>query len=854
MEVNVLREKFRTFFQKKNHVEVKSASLIPDSDDPTVLFTTAGMQPFVPNLMGAPHPKGNRIFNTQKCFRTPDIDEVGDDTHHTFFEMLGNWSFGDYFKKEAIDFAYDFFVKELGLDPSRFAVTIFQGDSDAPRDDEAEAFWLAKPGISQKQIFTFGKADNFWGPAGKTGPCGPCSEIHYDRGEQYGADVGPNSDENQRYVEIWNLVFMEFDKKEDGSYQKLQQKNVDTGVGFERLLAVLQKKDSAFDTELFREILKKISEVSGKQYQNEKRSFRIIADHIRGATFLISDGVTPGNEGKKYVLRRLIRRSIREGRKLGLSKNFTKDVSKTVILEYSKLYPELSENVHTILSILDIEEENFRKTLERGEKMLEEMVEKKEGQTISGDEAFRLFDTYGFPLDLTKDFAMEHGFSLDEEGFQRAMEKQKSQSRQKSGDAFERNQNAQERSQLPATVFVGYSQMQSESEIVGLFSEKQQKSSLVLDKTPFYAESGGQVGDSGVIEGESGKMVVEDCQKTATGVFVHYGTVSGTFHRGEKVTAEIDVKKRAKVTCHHSFAHLFLGAAQKVLGSDVHQAGSHTDEHRMRFDFTFPRAVKPEEMKSIERHIMDIVLASAPVTTEEMSLQEAKTAGVEATFGEKYGDWVRTVRMGDFSFELCGGTHVENTSQIGALKIISESGISAGVRRVEGVCSETAQRLFDKRCKEMQDISKVLKVPESEVLHRLESLFADRKEMNNKMGILEKKLAEYIADEQVRSFESLSGKNVSIITDFSGDQEMSGKCVRSIIQKGGDIALLFLPSGAFFVATSQQVSAKEVLHKVVKHFGGGGGGSEVFASGGGVKEVTKEEILHLLKEFSSSSL
>ncbi len=853
MDANTLRNKFRTFFTKKDHAEIKSASLIPSSDDPTVLFTTAGMQPLVPNLIGAPHPKGKRIFDTQKCFRTPDIDEVGDDTHHTFFEMLGNWSLGDYFKEEAIELAYDFFVKELGLDPKKFAITIFKGDDDAPRDNEAEKIWLSKPGIEKKQIFEFDKEDNFWGPAGKTGPCGPCSEIHYDRGEQYGADVGPNSDENQRYVEIWNLVFMEYDKKEDGSYEKLSQKNVDTGVGFERLLAVLQGKESAFDTELFEKILKKISDISGKTYEKEKRSFRIIADHIRASTFAIGDGVTPGNEGRKYVLRRLIRRAIREGKKIGIHNNFLTSIAQVVINEYKEHYEELEENKNTIFSVLDIEESNFRETLERGEKILTELLEKNENK-ISGKDAFRLFDTYGFPLDLTKDFAAEHGISVDEESFEKEMHLQQERSRSGAASSFERSSVIQKFVDLPPTKFLGYTQEKSEAKVLGLSEDNDGGVFIVLDQSPFYAESGGQVGDTGVISYPSGEILVQDCQKTATGVFIHSGFLNKekghhlTIKPGDTVGAAIDTHRRGQIMRHHSLAHLFLGAAQKVLGNDVHQAGSHVNEWRTRFDFTFPRALKEKEIEEIEKIITQSVTASVDIIAQEKSLNEAKNEGVEAMFGEKYGDTVRTLRMGEYSYELCGGTHVKNTAQIGAVKIILESGVSAGVRRIELVCGEAAEKLLQEKCNATKEIATKLKVPEGEILNRLDSLFEERKQMQNNLESLHKKMAEDAAHEYAKKSEEIAGKKISLVVNYVGDGKTAGILARAIIGEKIDLAIISTTSGNIIVAGNGNIPAKQLLQTITKKYGGGGGGNKKFASGGGARGVTLDGLKAILLE------
>lgn len=838
MNPNELRQKFRDFFTQRNHVEIPSGSLIPSADDPTVLFTTAGMQPLVPNLLGTPHPKGTRLFDTQKCFRTPDIDEVGDDTHHTFFEMLGNWSLGEYFKEEAIDLAYDFFVKELGLDPKKFAITIFKGDADAPKDEEAKKLWLAKEGIDKKQIYEFGKTDNFWGPAGSTGPCGPCSEIHYDRGEKYGEDLGPNCDENQRYVEIWNLVFMEFDKKEDGSYAKLKQKNVDTGVGFERLLAVLNKKDSAFDTPLFAHILGKIEELSGKKYFDEKRSFRIIADHIRGATFAIADGVTPGNEGRNYVLRRLIRRAIREGKRIGIHKAFVEEVAKVVIIEYKEQYPELEENKNTILSVLKVEEENFRKTLERGEKMLEEI---NTGKEISGKDAFTLFDTYGFPLDLTKDFAEEHGLTVDEKGFEKEMKAQQERSRAGAARSFERGNAVQTFSNMKKTEFVGYNETECEAKVLGVLEENE-KLFIVLDKTPFYAESGGQVGDNGKI----GEIEIEDCQKTASGVFIHRGKKSGNIARDDTVIAKIDTERRGQIMRHHSLAHLFLGAAQHVLGKDVHQAGSHVNEYRTRFDFTFPRGLKPKEIAEIENSIVDSVNAAADVVIKETSLDEAKKNGAEATFGEKYGEKVRTVKMGEFSYELCGGTHVQNTSQIGAVKIISESGVSAGVRRIELVCAKAAQKLLQEKYSAIEEIATCLKVPAGDIMTRIEKMFSEHKEMQNTISALQKKLADFEAAEYAKNAIEKNGKKIVILTNIAGDGKNAGNLARAIVVQKVDVAIVATTNGNIAIATNGEGNAKEILQKISATLGGGGGGGNAFASGGGVQGASTEKIAEIL--------
>ena len=842
MHPDILRKKFRDFFNNRNHVEIPSGSLVPSSDDPTVLFTTAGMQPLVPNLMGAPHAKGNRLFDTQKCFRANDIEEVGDDTHHTFFEMLGNWSLGDYFKQEAIDLAYDFFVQELKLDPNRFAITIFQGDTDAPKDEEAKKLWLAKEGISEKQIYEFDKTDNFWGPAGATGPCGPCSEIHYDRGEEYGEDLGPNVDDNQRYVEIWNLVFMEYSKTESGGYEKLEQKNVDTGAGFERLLAILNKKDSAFDTPLFTEILQKISDISGKTYQQKKRAFRIISDHLRASVFTISDGVSPGNEGRNYVLRNILRRAIRQGKQIGITAPFIQEVAGIVIDQYQEQYPELLERKKTILQTMRVEEEGFQKTLKNGEKKLEEMISESSEKVLSGEDSFRLFDTYGFPLDLTKDIVAEAGMTVDEPGFEKAMKQQRERSKNAGSEKFERNAAIAHFAQTTATEFCGDTNQEktTSSEILEIFTE----GGVVVvatKKSPFYAEGGGQVGDTGAIVGKSGTLYVSDTQKTASGVFLHQGSLEGGFKKGDKVKLSIDEDRRKDITRHHSLAHLFLMAAQKVLGAEVHQAGSHVDGRRMRFDFTFPRALDPREIIAIEQGISQAVFAMLPVTIAQKPIAEAKAEGVEAMFGEKYGDIVRTVKMGEVSYELCGGTHIQNTVEIGAVKFLSESGVAAGVRRVEVVCGRAAEKYLQEQCAHLQQISKKLKSGENQILDRLETMMKHEKEQKQVVVTLQKKMAELEAASWESSAREVLGKKVLVKIGVSLDAKSLSSAVNALSQKGIDRILLTNMQGNFalFDASGE---AKDFFEVLKKSFGGGGGGRETMVSGGGMQiEIASEE-------------
>ena len=836
-----LRAMFRQFFTAHSHAEVPSASLIPASDDPTVLFTTAGMQPFVPNLLGAPHAAGRRLFSTQKCVRTPDIDEVGDDTHHTFFEMLGNWSLGDYFKQEAIDLSYDFFVKELEMDPTRFSITIFAGDADAPRDAEAEALWLKKPGITKAQIFEFDKADNFWGPPGRTGPCGPCSEIHFDRGEQFGEFLGPNIDGNQRVVEIWNLVFMELGKDETGAFHQLSQKNVDTGVGLERLLSVLHGTPSTFETDLFTPILEEVATLTGKAYGQHGRAFRIAADHLRAGVFMVADGVLPGNEGRAYVLRRLLRRAVRAMAGMGASSGAAAGVARAVIARYGAEYPELTEHEGLILSTLDAEEESFRATLARGEKLLSQVFAA--GNHVSGEEAFRLFDTYGFPLEMTKEAAAERGATVDEQAFEKEMDAAKQRSRD--AKKFDRAEGMAELSSLPATAFVGDTGQPHScaAKVLGVCGN-----ALALDQSPFYAEGGGQVADTGTIAWEGGQMHVADVQKTATNVRVHTGEVTGSPPKtGSKVQAQIDATRRSDIMRHHSAAHLFLRAAKDLLGNEIRQAGSHVDEHRMRLDFTFPRGLSAKEIGQIEAHMMDAALASAATEIEEKPLAQAKGEGAEATFGEKYGDTVRTVRMGD-SYELCGGTHVQNTAQVGIAAITKEEGVAAGVRRVEVRCGRALKAYFDEQMALLNAAAATVKADPGTLQARLKKLLQEDADRLQQLRKAETDIARLRAQAMVDG----ASNGVAVCCG----EELTGGVAREMAQAAltaapaaADlrVAVVITRSGSAFVATAEDgPNAQDILKQLAEHFGGRGGGNPRLASGGGMQGATAEKVLEVL--------
>lgn len=846
MNSQELREKFRDFFTKNTHKEVKSASLIPNSDDKTVLFITAGMQPFIPNLLGSPHPKGNRIFSIQKSFRTPDIDEVGDDTHHTFFEMLGNWSFGDYFKKEAIDMAYDFFVNYLKLDPKKLYITVFKGNNNISADEESKQIWLTKDGIEENQIYYFGEKDNFWGPAGKVGPCGPCSEIHYDRGEEYGEFLGPNSDENQRCVEIWNLVFMEYNKDENGNLEKLKQKNVDTGVGFERLLSVLQNKNSSYETDLFTDIINKIEKISNTKYENNKKSFRIIADHVKAATFCLADGVTVSNEGRGYILRRLIRRAFREAKKLNINmENVLSYIAEVVIKKYQDEYSELLEN-KSIKNLLDIEENNFKQTLKKGENMMQKILEEK--KHINGKDAFLLFDTFGFPLDITKDLLKEKNISFNEENlqseFKEEMKLQQERSRKGSGNNFKRENTVLYFNDLPKTEFLGYEKSEVKAKILNFKIEKN-NILIALDKTCFYAESGGQVGDQGIIKINNQEIEIYDCKKISSGVFIHYGKLDNEIklEKNQEVLTKINTHHRNQVARNHSLAHLFLSVAKKILQNDgITQAGSLINFNETRFDFTFDRNLYKEEIGAIEKELSRIVNQNIKSVVKYKSIEDAKKSGAIANFEEKYGDTVRTIKFGEYSYELCGGTHVKNTSEIGSVKIISEAGISAGVRRVKIICGVNSQKFLMEQNEKISQISEILKTPE--IIERIKKIISEKKDLETKINFLNNQIASFEVDNIFNKVFILNNQKVILEEIKNSSMQLF---VKKLLKKECDLVILINEKN-IIIGCKNHLNAKDILNKINEKFGSKGGGNQEFARGGGLKIESIEEIKNFLNE------
>ncbi len=722
--LNDLREKYLSFFESKNHTRMASASLIPHGDN-SLLLINSGMAPLKKFFLGQETPPNVRVTTCQKCIRTPDIERVGKTARHgTYFEMLGNFSFGDYFKKEAIAWAWEFLTGVLAIPADRLWITVFESD------DEAEQIWMNDIGIPKERIKRLGKADNFWEHG--SGPCGPCSEIHFDRGESYGPfESFEQASDCDRIIEIWNLVFSQFDSDGNGNYTEMAHKNIDTGMGLERLACAMQGVDNLFEVDTVQNIMKHISRIAGVDYKKDEKkdvSLRVITDHIRSTTFMVGDGVTPSNNGRGYVLRRLLRRAARHGRLLGITRPFLYEVVDTVIAENACAYPELEERKAYIKKLIKSEEETFAKTIDKGMEILTEKIDAviASGKTVlGGADAFLLSDTYGFPIDLTIEIAEEKGLTVDEAGYTECLNEQKKKARDdhnaKSGSSWEDGTLAVE---CKATDFTGYGSMEEQAEVLAVFVDGESvetandgdEAVIVLDKTPFYAESGGQVGDTGVISGAMTAFEVSDTKKIHSGHFLHMGVAQGAVSVGDKVTASVDKKRRTSIMRNHTAAHLLQAALRKVLGDHVHQAGQLVDGERVRFDFSHFEAVTPDELKEIEGIINTDILGAVPVTMTEMPIDEARKLGAMALFGEKYGDIVRVVNVEDTSIEFCGGTHVDNTSKLGLFRIISENSVAAGVRRIEAVTGTGVLALIDDYKNTLTEAAHAIKAPNASEL------------------------------------------------------------------------------------------------------------------------------------------
>mgnify|MGYP000963126550 CR=1 FL=1 len=852
--VNELRQMFLDFMESKGHLVMKSFSLVPQGDK-SLLLINAGMAPLKPYFTGAEIPPRTRVSTCQKCIRTGDIENVGKTARHgTFFEMLGNFSFGDYFKTEAIHWSWEFLTEVVGLDANRLYPSVYL------EDDEAFDIWNKEIGIPADRIFRFGKEDNFWEHG--AGPCGPCSEIYYDRGEKYGCGkpgctVGCDCD---RYMEVWNNVFTQFENDGNGNYTTLKQKNIDTGMGLERLAVVVQDVDSIFDVDTICALRNLVCKISGKEYEknyNDDVSIRLITDHIRSATFMISDGIMPTNEGRGYVLRRLIRRAARHGRLLGIKGTFLAKLSAEVIDGSKAGYPELEEKKEFIFKVLTNEENQFNKTIDQGLRILADMEEEMKAagvKTLSGENAFKLYDTYGFPLDLTKEILEEKGYGIDEDGFQKAMEEQRVKARTAREVTNYMGADATVYDEIDVNVtteFEGYDHLTYDSEITVLTTEKEivtslmegQKGTVFVRETPFYATMGGQEGDTGVIETANGKFVVEDTIKLRGGKFGHVGHMeSGMLSTGETVTLKVNEQARRDTEKNHSATHLLQKALKTVLGSHVEQKGSLVTPDRLRFDFTHFEAMTAEEIAKTEALVNKEIQANLPVVTKIMSIDEAKKTGAMALFGEKYSENVRVVSMGDFSIELCGGTHVANTGEIQAFKIVSEAGVASGVRRIEALTGQGVFAYYRNVEEQLAKAAALLKAGTHEVCDKIEHLQAEVKSLHSENEALKSKMAQgalgNVMDKvtEVKGVKllaaALEGVDMNGLRDL-GDQlkEKLGEGV--VVLASANDGKVCLMATATDGAMKQGAHAGNLVKGIAQIVGGGGGGRPNMAQAGG---------------------
>ena len=840
-----IRQKFLDFFAARGHEIVPSSPLVP-GNDPTLLFTNAGMVQFKDVFLGAEKRDNPRATSSQRCVRAGgkhnDLENVGYTArHHTFFEMLGNFSFGDYFKREAIQFAWEFLTRDLGLPPEKLWVTVFR------EDDEAASIWLDEMKVDPKRFSRMGEKDNFWA-MGDTGPCGPCSEIFFDHGpEVAGGPPGSPDEDGDRYIEIWNLVFMQFERKADGSMTPLPKPSVDTGAGLERLAAVMQHVHSNYEIDLFATLIKDIAALTGTEDLGNN-SLKVIADHIRSCAFLVADGVTPSNEGRGYVLRRIVRRAVRHGYQLGVEDIFFYKIVASLVKVMGEAYPELLTQQAFVEKVLKEEEEQFARTLDNGMTILKKAIADLDGSEIPGDTVFKLYDTYGFPVDLTADIAREHELSLDMPGFERAMEVQRDQARAASSFS------AVEKLDLDPswkTNFTGYDRLQDEGRVEAIYSLSNEKLEsvpadtevlLVLDTTPFYAESGGQVGDQGVLESEAARFAVTDTQKQGN-VYLHRGKLeSGQLSVGDQVRALVAGNDRAAITLNHSATHLMNSALRSVLGNHVLQKGSLVDAGRLRFDFSHPSPLTREELRAIEELVNNQVLGNSSVSKEVMPIEDARKKGALALFGEKYGDEVRVVSMGgDFSIEFCGGCHVQRTGDIGLFKIISETGISAGVRRIEAVTGRGALALIEREENTLREASAVLKTNPDELLGKVEALAKQNRELERQLEQLKARMASSAGDDLSNQAIEINGKKV-LIASLEG---FNPKTLRDTV----DQLKNKLGSGVVVLANSSEgkinliagvskdltasVKAGDLVNMVALQVGGKGGGRPDMAMAGG---------------------
>ncbi|MBR6694680.1 MAG: alanine--tRNA ligase [Clostridia bacterium] len=847
--LNELREKYLSFFESKGHLRLKSFPLVPNNDK-SLLLINSGMAPMKKYFTGEVTPPRTRVTTCQKCIRTPDLERVGKTARHgTYFEMLGNFSFGDYFKDEAIPWAWEFLTKTLEIPEELLWPSVYESD------DEAYNIWLNVIGVPAERIVKLGKADNFWEHG--TGPCGPCSEIYFDRGEKYGCgspDCKPGCD-CDRYMEIWNNVFTQFNNMGDGTYEELEHKNIDTGMGLERLACVMQGVDNMFEVDTVRNILNKVCEIAGCEYGKDDKvdvSVRAVTDHIRASTFMICDGVIPSNEGRGYVLRRLLRRAARHGRLLGIKRAFLCELCDTVIAENESAYPELVEKRNLIKKVISFEEEAFSKTIDQGLSLLANL--QKEGETLAAEDAFRLYDTYGFPFDLTKDILEENGMAVDEEGFNRLMDEQRSRSRnaRKASDGESWKSDGIAFDDVAATEFLGYTADTCEATVLAIVADGEkaelmgegQSGVIVLDKTVFYGEGGGQVGDTGVITSGNASFAVKNTEKNGSGVYTHIGSISGgMISVGDKVEVSIDSARRAAIRRNHTAAHLLQAALRSVLGNHVEQAGQLVNDRAVRFDFTHFSALSAEEIAAVEKYVNDAILAGIEVDNREMPIDEAKAMGAMALFGEKYGDVVRVVKAGDRSVELCGGTHVDNTAKIGLFKIVSESSVASGVRRIEGNTGFGVLEMINKYIALAEETAAALKAGNLwNNADRARQLGAELKEKTQVISKLEAQLAAGKTAALLDNAKAIGNvKLVSAVLDGATSDDVKNMCEQVKAKMPESVSVFAAKQGeklTFCVACGADAvkcgaHAGNLVREVAKIAGGNGGGRPDFAMAGG---------------------
>ena len=878
---NQIREMFLKYFERNGHTIVASSSLVPH-DDPTLLFTNAGMNQFKDVFLGLDKRAFTRATTSQKCVRAGgkhnDLDTVGrTPRHHTFFEMLGNFSFGDYFKPDAILFAWEFLTQELKIPQDKLWVTVFQDD------DEAKELWIEKTNVAPDRIIKLGEKDNFWS-MGDTGPCGPCSEIMYDRGLEFSCgepDCAVGKCDCDRWLEIWNLVFMQYNRDQEGKMTPLPRPSIDTGMGLERVASVMQQVGSNYDTDLLQELVKAVENLSGKSYQKDEQGFpfRVVADHSRACTFLVGDGVLPNNEGRGYVLRRILRRAVRFGKLLGINDPFIYRMVPVVIELMGKSYPEIKEKQDYIMRVIQIEEQRFHETLADGMKMVEEIVARvkaKGTNVISGQDAFVLYDTYGFPLDLTGDIAEENGLTLDTEGFNLAMTEQRERARAARQDVTFMAQNQELYAEIGqragATQFVGYNNYSATSNVVAIIKNNQQieeatigdQIQIVLNETPFYGESGGQVGDKGLINSVGLNIEVSDTKKAFNGVFVHHARITeGTLKEGQIVECTVDIDHRLSIARNHSTTHLLHKALKQVLGEHVNQGGSLVEPDKMRFDFTHFTAVDPEKLKLVETIVNKQILADLSIEAYETDIEAAKALGAAALFGEKYGDVVRVVKMGDFSLELCGGTHLQSTSQVGLFKIISESGVGAGLRRIEAVTGQGALAYLENIELQLKTISSILKTPQQEAVTKVENLLKQVKEKDKEIEALQNQLSKYETKNILDDIVEIKGIKVLVAKVSAPDMDALrnvGDMLRDKI--GSGVVIIGAETGdkASFVGVvtkdllGKGLHAGNIIREVAKVAEGGGGGRPDMAQAGGKNPAKINDALTIVPNLVESQI